>query len=142
LPSSYWAWLGKLLLPSLRESLQSTKNCTAIPRVSSPRMELPKLKNMNSLIDEEVLKVLHLPRLPARLTSGQVAALLGFQTHEVTVLVRKKLLRVLGRPAPNAPKYFAAREVERRADDSTWLDKASRAITEHWRDRNHPDEES
>ena len=56
--------------------------------------------------------LLSLRRLPARLNYFQTAAVLGFSEHDIPVIVRAKLLKPLGKPAPNAPKYFAAHEVE------------------------------
>jgi len=50
-------------------------------------------------------------RLPARINVEQTAFLLGFAEHDIPILVRKKLLKPLGDPASNAPKYFATSEV-------------------------------
>jgi hypothetical protein len=47
-------------------------------------------------------------RLSGRLNAEQAAFLLGFQSHDIPVLARAKLLEPLGKPVPNAPKYFAA----------------------------------
>src|SRR5205814_5840115 len=57
------------------------------------------------------LTLLNCRRLPARLNSTEVAVLLGVQDHDVSVLTGAKLLAPLGKPAANAPKYFAAVEV-------------------------------
>ncbi len=46
-------------------------------------------------------------RLPARLDMEQTADLLGFQKHDIPVLIKAKLISPLGSPAPNAPKWFA-----------------------------------
>ncbi len=78
----------------------------------------------------------HCRRLPARLTVEQVALLLGFLPYEIPVLVRAGLLNYLGRPAPNARKYFSAVEVEQLSRDTPWLQKASRAVTKYIHEKN------
>lgn len=75
-------------------------------------------------------------RLPARLDAAQTAALLGFQPHDIPVLISAGLLKPLGRPAPNSIKYFAAIGIERLREDGDWLDKATRVIGRHWQERN------
>jgi hypothetical protein len=72
------------------------------------------------------------PRLPARLNGEQVAARLGFAPHDIPVLVKAKLLSPLGKPAPNAIKFFAAVVIERLAGDDSWLAKATNAIYGYW----------
>jgi hypothetical protein len=42
----------------------------------------------------------------------------------------------LGKPAANAPKYFAAMEIVERAADSEWLAKATKALAKHWQWKN------
>jgi hypothetical protein len=66
-------------------------------------------KKISSLQDAFALLNCH--RLPARLNTSEVAVLLGFQEHDIAPLVAAKLLTSLGKPASNAPKYFAAIEV-------------------------------
>jgi len=75
-------------------------------------------------------------RLPARLDSGQTAALLGFAAHDMPVLVKARLLRPLGNPSPNSPKYFARIEIEQNAANRDWLDKATKAVTRYWHAKN------
>jgi hypothetical protein len=60
---------------------------------------------------QEAFALLNCHRLPARLNTSEIAVLLGFQEHDIAPLVATKLLTPLGKPAPNAPKYFAAIEV-------------------------------
>src|SRR4030095_13216935 len=74
------------------------------------------------------LNLLNCRRLPARLNSTEVAVLLGGQDHDVPVLMEAKLLTPLGKPAPNAPKYFAAVEIAARIDDQDWLSRATKSI--------------
>jgi len=91
---------------------------------------------MNVILNDEIIKFLQTRRLPARLTVPQVAVILGFQPCDIPVLVSKKLLRLLGKPAPNSVKYFATRDVEQLAGDSAWLSKATQIMSEHWQARN------
>jgi hypothetical protein len=92
-------------------------------------------KKISSLQDAFALLNCH--RLPARLNTSEVAVLLGFQEHDIAPLVAAKLLTPLGKPAPNAPKYFAAIEVLSCAEDCDWLSRATRAIAKHWSNKNH-----
>jgi hypothetical protein len=62
--------------------------------------------------------------------------LLGFQEHDIAPLISAKLLVPLGKPAPNAPKYFAAVEIAERASSPEWLSSATRVIAKHWRRKN------
>lgn len=91
-------------------------------------------RRANSL--QDALAVLNCRRLPARLNTSEVAILLGFQEHDIAPLVSAKLLVPLGKPAPNAPKYFAAVEIERCAQDADWLSQATRALSKHWLGKN------
>lgn len=79
---------------------------------------------------------LTMTRLPARLDVQQTAQLLGFADHDIHVLVKVKLLKPLGNPAPSAPKFFAGCEIETCARDPQWLDKATKAVSQHWRRKN------
>ena len=87
-----------------------------------------KSSDPNSILDAR--------RLPARLTTEQAAVLLGFQPHDIQALTRARLLKPLGSPAHNAPKHFAACEIEARAADSDWLNKATKAVSKHWSEKN------
>jgi hypothetical protein len=82
------------------------------------------------------LECLNLYRLPARLDARQTASILGFQAHDIPVLVTAKLLEPLGKPVPNAPKYFAACVLEELRCNPDWLDRASRAVSRYWRVKN------
>jgi len=76
------------------------------------------------------------PGTPARVDSAWAAKYLGMNTHDIPTLVRARLLKPLGSPVPSAPKYFATCEIIRLANDVQWLDKATRAITQYWRNKN------
>ncbi|MCW5555984.1 MAG: hypothetical protein KIS67_27970 [Verrucomicrobiae bacterium] len=79
---------------------------------------------------------LFLPRLPARLDVNQVSEILGFLPHEIPVLLKAGLLKPLGKPAPNGHKFFSALEISSLSENREWLDKATRTVAKHWRDRN------
>ena len=74
--------------------------------------------------------------LPARLNVEQAARLLGFQPHDIPILMGHRILKPLGTPADNAPKYFAAVLVLNLATDIAWLERATRTITHHWKTKN------
>lgn len=80
--------------------------------------------------------ILTTPRLPARVDVQQVAQLLGFPVHDIPILMRAKLLKPLGDPAPNGHKYFCTAEIELLARDKAWLDKATKTVSRHWQARN------
>src|ERR1700730_8412344 len=91
-------------------------------------------KKISSLQDGFALLNCH--RFPARSNTLEVAVLLGFQEHDIAPLVVAKLLTPLGKPAPNAPKYFAAIEVLACSENRDWLSQATRAIARHWANKN------
>jgi hypothetical protein len=85
---------------------------------------------------QDKLALLNCRRLPARLNSSETALLLGVHDHDIAPLVSAKLLHPLGKPAQNAPKYFAATDVIARAEDREWLSNATKALARHWQARN------
>jgi hypothetical protein len=85
---------------------------------------------------QEKFAILNCQRLPARLNTSEVALLLGFHEHDIAPLIAARLLAPLGKPAPNAPKYFAAVEMVERASNSEWLSDATKVIAKHWRRKN------
>jgi hypothetical protein len=80
--------------------------------------------------------ILNLAHWPARLTSDETASVLGFAGHDITILMKEKLLKPLGSPAPNATKFFSAVEMEALAKDREWLSKATKAVSKHWQSKN------
>jgi hypothetical protein len=80
--------------------------------------------------------ILFVPRLPARLDVNQAADILGFLPREIVILLKEGLLKPLGRPAQNGHKFFCTAEVSALAENREWLDKATRAVARHWKDRN------
>jgi hypothetical protein len=85
---------------------------------------------------QERFALLNCRRLPGRLNTAETALLLGFQEHDIAPLISAKLLVPLGKPAANAPKYFAAAAIAERAADSEWLSQATKAIAKHWQRKN------
>ena|ERR1022692_1305101 len=85
---------------------------------------------------EEIVKLLDLRRLPGRISQDQTSQVLGFSPHDVPVLVKARLLKPLGCPSQQAVKWFAAVEVERCATGCAWLDRASKALYQHWAAQN------
>ena len=70
--------------------------------------------------------------IPARINAEKTATLLGFSADDLTVLMAAGHLQPLGKPAPNAPKYFHAIEIMSLAADRAWLDKATKIISQYW----------
>ena len=100
-----------------------------MPAESSPffRKELP--------LSEKHL-FLNSSQLPARLGVQEAAWLLGFNAHDIPVLVANRLLRPLGNPPPNGSRYFASIELEALRMDPKWLDRASALLIKHWKTKN------
>ena len=72
-------------------------------------------------------------QLPARLGVNRIAVLLGFGESDIPILIAGGLLKPLGRPAPNAPKFFARVEIERCAENVDWLNQATRSVAHYWK---------
>lgn len=83
-----------------------------------------------------------LGQLPARLTAEQVAWVLNCQSHDVPVLVAKRLLKPLGNPPANGVKYFSTMLLLELAKDAGWLAKITNAIHDYWRNKNARKERS
>src|SRR6266581_1623803 len=94
------------------------------------------LASRSAATAQEKLAVLNCRRLPGRINTSETALLLGFQQHDIAPLIAAKLLVPLGKPAANAPKYFAAIEVSGKAANAHWLSRATRALAKHWHNKN------
>ncbi|HEX3855729.1 MAG TPA: hypothetical protein VHY30_00355 [Verrucomicrobiae bacterium] len=81
---------------------------------------------------------LNLKTHPARLKVEEAAWFLGFSPHEIPLLVSDGILKPLGHPVQNAPKFFALAALDELRRDIKWLNKASEAICQHWRDKKRP----
>ncbi len=90
---------------------------------------------MNPTHPNESHKCLSWLRLPARLHASDAAVLLGFQTHDIPLLIKAGLLKPLGGGPRNTVKYFAAVDLQEKATDVKWLDKATRAISRRGRSK-------
>jgi hypothetical protein len=99
----------------------------------SVRRDACRMLPMNT--DKE--QFLNFKTLPARLNAAQAGWYLGFSPHEIPILVTEGLLKPLGHPARNAPKFFAAATLEEFRRDVKWLAKACDSISKHWKHRNH-----
>src|SRR5438132_9584899 len=77
---------------------------------------------------QEKFTLLNCRRLPGRLNTLEAAVTLGFHEHDIAPLIAAKLLAPLGKPAPNAPKYFAAVEIVAHAATQN----GSRRRQEYW----------
>ena len=73
---------------------------------------------------------------PARLHATQAAWYLGFEPHEIPILIAASLLKPLGHPARNGTKFFATQTLDQLRRDEKWLARASDAVCEYWRKRN------
>jgi hypothetical protein len=85
---------------------------------------------------QEKFALLNCRRLPGRLNTSETALLLGFQEHDIAVLIASRMLVPLGKPAANSPKYFAGVEIAERAANLEWLSIATKAIGKHWLRKN------
>src|SRR5436309_1986237 len=90
------------------------------------------LASRPSATAQEKFALLNCRRLPGRLNTSEAALLLGFQEHDIALLIAARLLVPLGKPAPNSPKYFAAAEIAERASNGEWLSSATKVIAKHW----------
>src|SRR5436190_9326894 len=94
------------------------------------------LASRSSATTQEKFALLNCRRLPGRLNTSETALLLGFQEHDIALLVAAKLLIPLGKPVPNAPKYFAAVGILASAEDREWLFEATKTVARHWLRKN------
>jgi hypothetical protein len=74
--------------------------------------------------------------LPARLLASQVAKILNCSTDDVAILASAGKLRALGKPKPNAVKFFNAIELIALLADPDWMDDATKTISQYWRRKN------
>jgi hypothetical protein len=66
----------------------------------------------------------------------ETAWYLGFQLHEVSILVGADLLKPLGHPAANTSRFFSTESLTALRNDEKWLGKATDAISAYWRRKN------
>jgi len=85
---------------------------------------------------EDKYTFLALPSLPARLNALETAWHLGFQPHEISILVCADLLKPLGHPSANTSRFFSTESLTALRNDEKWLGKATDAISAYWRRKN------
>ena len=86
--------------------------------------------------DQQQAEFLSWKIAPARLNASQAAWYLGFEPHEITILIADGMLKPLGHPARNSTKFFATATLDQLRRDEKWLTRATDAIAEHWRQQN------
>jgi hypothetical protein len=79
---------------------------------------------------------LNLKNHSARSSAEEAGWILGFSPQEIPILMAESLLKPLGHPTRNGPKYFATAELEDLRCNLKWLAKASDAIVNYWQKRN------
>ena len=84
-------------------------------------------------MNPDLERFLNLRHLPASAPSEQAAGYPGISPHEIPVIVAKGLLKPLGHPAPNAPKFFLTATLEDLRRDEKWFGKMRDTIGEYWR---------
>ena len=87
-------------------------------------------------MNPDIERFLNLRHLPDRLTATEAAGKLGVSPHEIPILVAKGLLKPLGHPASNGPKYFLTATLKDLERDEKWHSKAADAVQEYWRHKN------
>ncbi len=87
-------------------------------------------------MNPERKEFLSLATLPGRLNPNETAWQLGFEPHDIPILVSFGLLKPLGHPPASSVKYFASTEIEALKRDAKWLAKASDALRNHWKQKN------
>src|ERR1035437_4650119 len=93
-------------------------------------------KNMTDDVMQAAMTTWAAKDLPERLLAGQVAKLLNSTTDDVAILASAGKLRALGRPKPNAVKFFSSIELITLLADRDWLADATKTIGQHWRRKN------
>ncbi len=87
-------------------------------------------------MNPDIERLLNLRNPPQRLTAVEAAGRLGFSPPEIRVLVARGLLKPLGHPAPNGPKYFLTALLDDLKRDEKWHGKATDALQQYWRHKN------
>ena len=72
-------------------------------------------------------------RLSARINVETVAEIIGCTHEDVTLLMHADLLKPLGKPGQNAPKWFCSVEIVQLSADRKWLDDVTKTLSQYWR---------
>ena len=94
------------------------------------------MKAMRDDLKQTALATWAAKDIPARLLAGEVAKILNCSTEDVAIRVSARKLRALGKPRPNAVKFFSAIELIALLADPDWLDDATKAIIQFWKRKN------
>jgi hypothetical protein len=94
-----------------------------------------KIDADNSFTDSMIIAWAQM-QLPARIDAPRIARVLGFAEHDIPILIKAGLLKPLGKPVPNATKWFSSMEALRLARNLTWLDSATKRISQYWMQKN------
>jgi hypothetical protein len=86
--------------------------------------------------ERERIQFLNLRLLPARLSVQRAAWVLGLRPHEIQILVSYRLLKPIGTPARNAPKFFATGYIRGLAENYGWQDLSTATLQEYWKKKN------
>ena len=87
-------------------------------------------------MNQDLERFLNLRHLPQRLSVVEAAGVLNLSPHEISILVSKGLLKPLGHPAPNAPKFFLRAAIVDLERDEKWHGKATDTLQQYWRFKN------
>lgn len=83
----------------------------------------------------QMLQILQVFRLPARLTAEEAGALLGFHPDSIAFLAKSGLLKALGETG-DVQLMFTTIQIRRLCADEKWLTKATNAVRLHHKQRN------
>ena len=95
-----------------------------------------RLKMYQSRMPQNGEKLTNQDIIPARLDAKQTADLLGFVEDDVRILTANGLLKPLGKPRPNARKFFARAEILGLSEDYSFLNKATQIVYDYWAGKN------
>ncbi len=87
-------------------------------------------------MSNEQVQFLNLQRPPGRLNVSQAAWFLGFQSHDIPILMKARLLKPLGNPTLQSVKYFSLNELEVLRNNRDWYSKACDVLARHWQHKN------
>jgi hypothetical protein len=76
--------------------------------------------------------VLVVLRLPFQLHAAGAAVLLGFQPHDIPILVGEGLLDPIGEPGQQSCKYFLTHDLEQLRGNRRWFNRARRVVAARW----------
>ncbi len=91
---------------------------------------------MSKQYEIEAHTLLTAQRLPAQLYAKEAAFFLRISPEDLNHLAVNKLIKPVGKPTPNAPKYYLTQEVLSKSNDSEWMNKMNVFLSKHRRDKN------